>query len=79
MTGVRNGGDSRNRRTSRRRVDGQATRRLDVETKWLTENGIRASKDFLTVEENNRLENYGEETLNNYWTKATKIAEEVLK
>jgi len=58
---------------------GQATRRLDVETKWLTENGIRASKDFLTVEENNRLENYGEETVSNYWTKATKIAEEVLK
>ena len=58
---------------------GQATRRLDVETKWLTENGIRASKDFLTVEENNRLENYGEETVNNYWARATKIAEEVLK
>jgi iron(III) transport system substrate-binding protein len=58
---------------------GQATRRLDVETKWLTENGIRASKDFLTVEENNRLENYGEETVNHYWAKATNIAEEVLK
>jgi len=58
---------------------GQATRRLDVETKWLTENGIRASKDFLTVEENNRLENYGEETVSHYWAKATKIAEEVLK
>jgi iron(III) transport system substrate-binding protein len=58
---------------------GQATRRLDVETKWLTENGIRASKDFLTVEENNRLENYGEETVNNYWARATKIAEEVWK
>jgi iron(III) transport system substrate-binding protein len=58
---------------------GQATRRLDVETRWLTENGIRASKDFLTVEENDRLENYGEETVNNYWARATKIAEEVLK
>ena len=58
---------------------GQATRRLDVETKWLTENGIRASKGFLAVEENNRLENYGEETVNNYWAKATKIAEEVFK
>jgi iron(III) transport system substrate-binding protein len=58
---------------------GQATRRLDVETKWLTENGIHASKDFLTVEENNRLENYGEETINNYWAKATKIANEVFK
>lgn len=58
---------------------GQATRRLDVETKWLTENGIRASKDFLTVEENNRLENYGEETVNNYWARATRIAQEVFK
>jgi hypothetical protein len=27
----------------------------------------------------NRLDNYGEETVNNYWAKATKIAEEVLK
>ena len=58
---------------------GQATRRLDVETRWLTENGVRASKDFLTVEENNRLENYGEETVSTYWAKATKIAEEALK
>jgi hypothetical protein len=48
-------------------------------SEWLTENGIRASKDFLTVEENNRLENSSEETVNNYWAKATKIAEEVLK
>ena len=58
---------------------GQATRRLDVETKWLTEYGTRASKDFLTVEENNRLENYSENTLNNYWVNATKIANEVFK
>jgi iron(III) transport system substrate-binding protein len=58
---------------------GQATRRLDVETKWLTENGIRASKDFLSVEENNRLENYGEDTVTNYWAKATKVANEVFK
>jgi hypothetical protein len=36
-------------------------------------------EDFLTVEENNRLENSSEETVNNYWAKATKIAEEVLK
>ena len=36
---------------------GQATRRFDVETKWMVEHGVRASKDFLTVEENSRLEN----------------------
>ena len=58
---------------------GQATRRLDVDTKWMVEHGVRASKDFLTIEENNRLENYGEDTINNYWAKSTKIAEEVFK
>jgi iron(III) transport system substrate-binding protein len=58
---------------------GQATRRLDVDTKWMVEHGVRASKDFLTVEENNRLENYGEDTINNYWAKSAKIAEEVFK
>lgn len=58
---------------------GQATRRLDVDTKWMVEHGVRASKDFLTLEENNRLENYGEDTINNYWAKSTKIAEEVFK
>jgi ABC-type Fe3+ transport system substrate-binding protein len=58
---------------------GQATRRLDVDTKWLTEHGTRASKDFLTVEENNRLENYSEDTLFQIWTKATAIANEILK
>jgi len=58
---------------------GQATRRMDVQTKWLTEYGVRASKDFLTVEENNRLENYGEDTVNTYWAKGSKIADEVFK
>ena len=58
---------------------GQATRRFDVDTKWMAEHGVRASKDFLTVEENNRLENYGEDTVGKYWTQAAKIAEEVFK
>jgi iron(III) transport system substrate-binding protein len=58
---------------------GQATRRFDVDTKWMVEHGVRASKDFLTVEENNRQENYGEDTINNYWAKSAKIAEEVFK
>jgi iron(III) transport system substrate-binding protein len=58
---------------------GQSTRRLDVETKWMTAHGVRASKDFLTVEENNRLENYGEETVATYWARSAKIAEEVFK
>lgn len=58
---------------------GQATRRLDVDTKWMAEHGVRASKDFLSIEENNRLENYGEDIINNYWAKSTKIANEVFK
>jgi ABC-type Fe3+ transport system substrate-binding protein len=58
---------------------GQGTRRLDVDTKWLLEYGTRASKDFLTVEQNDRLENYGEDTIKNYWSRATMIAQEVLK
>jgi hypothetical protein len=31
------------------------------------------------VEENNRLENYGEETVGKYWAQSAKIAEEVFK
>jgi ABC-type Fe3+ transport system substrate-binding protein len=58
---------------------GQATRRLDVETKSLADVGSRASKDFQTVEESNRLENYSEETVNKYWARSKKVAEEVFK
>ena len=58
---------------------GQATRRLDVDTKPLAEIGSRASKDFQTVEDSNRLENYSEETVNKYWGRSKKIAEDVFK
>jgi iron(III) transport system substrate-binding protein len=58
---------------------GQATRRLDVDTKWLVENGTRASKDFLSVEENQRRENSSEEVLTQLWPKAIKLANELLK
>ena len=58
---------------------GQATRRLDVETKWLTEFGTRASKDFLSFEENQRRENSSEEVLTQLWPKAIKLANELLK
>ena len=58
---------------------GQATRRLDVDTKWLVEFGSKASKDFLSVEENDRRENYGEDTVMKIWSKAYKIADEVFK
>ena len=58
---------------------GQATRRLDVDTQWLVEFGTRASKDFLTVEENQKRENSSEEVLTQLWPKATKLANELLK
>lgn len=58
---------------------GQATRRLDVDTKWLALLGTRASKDFLTVEENQKRENSSEEVLTQLWPKAIKLANELLK
>lgn len=58
---------------------GQATRRLDVDTKWLVEFGTRASKDFLSVEENQKRENSSEEVLTQLWPKAIKLANELLR
>lgn len=58
---------------------GQATRRLDVDTKWLVDFGTRASKDFLSVEENQRRENSSEEVLTQLWPKAIKLANEILR
>jgi ABC-type Fe3+ transport system substrate-binding protein len=57
---------------------GQATRRFDVDTKFLLEFGTRASKDFLTVEENQRRENSSEAVLTQLWPKAIKLANELL-
>jgi iron(III) transport system substrate-binding protein len=36
---------------------GQATRRLDVDTKWMADIGVRAAKDYITVEEFYRSQN----------------------
>ncbi len=58
---------------------GQATRRLDVNTKWLLEYGTRSAKDFFTIEEVQRRENYSEETVGLYWTKSKQIADEVFR
>jgi len=40
---------------------GVGSRRLDIQTKWLRDFGVIASKDTLTVEQFNRLENQSEE------------------
>ncbi len=44
-------------------AQGQATRRLDVDTKSMEEFGIRAAKDYIAVEEFNKRENQTESKL----------------
>jgi ABC-type Fe3+ transport system substrate-binding protein len=58
---------------------GQATHRLDVDTQWLAAYGTRASKDFLSFEENQKRENSSEEVLTQLWPKAIKLANDLLK
>ena len=58
---------------------GQATRRLDVDIRRLTQTGIKAAKDFLTVEEEHRFENYSEDAVTQLWNPAAKFANEILK
>jgi ABC-type Fe3+ transport system substrate-binding protein len=45
------------------RAMGSATRRLDVDTKWLEGIGIQAAKDHLTVEEYLKRESFLEDRL----------------
>ena len=42
---------------------GEATRRLDVDTKWMKESGVLAAKDSLTLEQYYRTENQSEERI----------------
>lgn len=61
------------------RAMGQATRRLDVETKWLREIGITAAKDTtLTLEQYYRLENQSEEKVNKMREPAAAVARKLL-
>jgi iron(III) transport system substrate-binding protein len=57
----------------------QATRRLDVDTKWLQEHGVRAAKDVLTVEQYHKVRNHLEDKYTKVRIPAAKFAEEVLK
>lgn len=45
------------------RALGNATRRFDVDTKWMTEIGIQAAKDFMTVEEYLKRESFFEDRI----------------
>jgi ABC-type Fe3+ transport system substrate-binding protein len=57
----------------------QATRRLDVDTKWLKEFGVEAAKDVLTVEEYHRVRNHLEDKYTKVRLPAAKFAEQILK
>jgi ABC-type Fe3+ transport system substrate-binding protein len=57
----------------------QATRRLDVETKWLRENGILAAKDFLTMEQYQKTELSTQARIEQVREPAERAAEKLLK
>jgi ABC-type Fe3+ transport system substrate-binding protein len=57
----------------------QATRRLDVDTKWLQEHGVRAAKDVLTVEQYHRVRNHLEDKYTKVRLPSAKFAEEAIK
>jgi iron(III) transport system substrate-binding protein len=58
---------------------GQATRRLDVDTKWLRESGVIAAKDQMSVKEFWQIENQSEEKLDKVREPAQKFAQAILK
>jgi ABC-type Fe3+ transport system substrate-binding protein len=57
----------------------QSTRRLDVDTKWLQEFGVRGAKDVLTVEEYHKVRNHLEDKYKRVRLPAAEFAEKVLK
>jgi len=57
----------------------QSTRRLDVNTKWLQEHGVRAAKDVMTVEQYHKIRNHLEDKYTKVRIPAAKFAEEVLQ
>lgn len=61
------------------RASGQATRRLDIDTKWLRETGVILAKDHLSVKEFIQAENQSEEMLDNVRDPAQKFAATILK
>jgi hypothetical protein len=54
-------------------------RRLDVETKWMVKEGVEASKDVLSVKENERLRNYLEDKCVEVQLKSQQFARQVLR
>ena len=60
------------------KAHGQPTRRLDVDTGWLTQIGEQAAKDFLTLEEFYKLENQSEEKIISVRRPARELASKLL-
>jgi iron(III) transport system substrate-binding protein len=61
------------------RALGQATRRLDVDTKWLRETGVIPAKDQMPVKEFWRIENQSEAKLDKVREPAQKFAQALLQ
>jgi iron(III) transport system substrate-binding protein len=61
------------------RALGQATRRLDVDTRFLKESGTIAAKDFMSVNDFLQIENQSEEKLDKVREPAAKLAHALLK
>ena len=55
------------------------TRRLDVDTKWMAKQGVEASKDYLSVKDNERLRNYLEDKCVEIRLKSQKFAAKILQ
>jgi len=56
----------------------QATRRLDVDVKWLREVGVTAAKDALTIDQYYKLENQSEDKINRLREPAAALARKLL-
>lgn len=57
----------------------QSTRRLDVDTTWLREYGVKAAKDVMTLEEYHRVRNHLEDKYTRVRVPAAKFAEKILR
>jgi iron(III) transport system substrate-binding protein len=60
------------------RATGQATRRLDVDTKWTRDFGIVSAKDGLSMERLREVENYSEESLEKWREPGNALAHKLL-
>ncbi|HEY2987035.1 MAG TPA: extracellular solute-binding protein [Candidatus Binatia bacterium] len=57
----------------------QSTRRLDVDTKWMTKEGVEPAKDFLSFKEYDRQRNYLEDKCVGIRMPSQKLAETILQ